>query len=164
MKLELNDLKTRIESAISSKNLTLFRSFDRDLEHAIRWNTRTYPEPEGFVECAASLGVKLVCFHDLHFDASIMAQALEEMRETGLSRPTIRDFERDVRRFREFEGFLCSLEVSFDYHGDTYIYQMQTEWYQEYLEKLESVDDLLDGFDEEPEDGPDPMGGYFSKN
>lgn len=165
MKLELNDLKTRIETAIAAKNLLLFRSYDRDLEHVIRWNTRAYPEPEGFVEAAANLGVKVICFHDLRFEAEILSSAIEEMRESGVSRPTLREFERDLRRFREFEGFLCSLEISFDSSGQTYMYQVQTDWYQEYLEKLESVDDLLDGFDDgDPGEGPDPMGGYFSKN
>lgn len=164
MKQELNEVKTRIERAIASKNITLFRSFDREMERPIRWNTRTYPEPEAFVECAAMLGAKLICFHDLYFDASILAQAVDEMRESGVSRPAIRDFERDLRRFREFEGFLCSLEASFDCDGGTYVYQLQTEWYEEYLEKLDSVDDLLDGFEDEPEDESGPMGGYFSKN
>ncbi len=164
MKLELNDLKTRIESAIAAKNLILFRSYDREQERPVRWNTRGYPEPEGFIDAAASLGAKVICFHDLRFETEILGSAVEEMRESGVSRQVLRDFERDLRRFREFEGFLCSLELSFDLGGSTYLYQMQTDWYQEYLEKLDSVDDFLDGFDEDPGDGPDPMGGYFSKN
>lgn len=164
MKLELNDLKARIEAAVTAKNLLLFRSYDREKERPVRWNTRGYPDPEGFVDVAATLGAKVICMHDQRFDSTILANAVEEMRETGVSRQVLRDFERDLRRFREFEDFLCSLEVSFDADGTTYVYQLQTDWYQEYLEKLESVDDFLDGFDEDPDDGPDPMGGYFSKN
>jgi hypothetical protein len=165
MKLELNDLKTRIESAIAAKGIVLFRSFDRDPEAAIRWNARTYPDPEEFIEAAARLGVQVICFHDLRFEAEVLASAVEEMRQGDASRAVLRDFERDLRRFREFEGFLCSLELSFDHGGETYLFTLQTEWYQEYLEHLDAVDDLLDGLDGGDEgDEPGSMSGYFSKN
>ena len=34
---------------------------------------------------------------------------------------------------RIFEGVTCSLELAFDYHSRLYVYEVQPDWFEEFL-------------------------------
>ena len=67
-----------------------------------------------------------------------------------------------LREMLSYQGFTCALEASYDYEGRTYIYDLQAEWYGEFLRILDEVDDLSSEDGEGEED--DSMGDYFSRN
>ena len=63
---------------------------------------------------------------------------------------------------RDYSGFTCALELSFDYQGRVYLFSLRAEWYEDYLDLLEEIDAAIPG--EEGEEDQGSMGGYFSQN
>jgi hypothetical protein len=64
---------------------------------------------------------------------------------------------------RIFEGVTCSLELAFDYHSRLYVYEVQPDWYDDFLSVEDDIVSRIAG-DEDIDDGGDPLPGYFSKN
>ena len=59
-----------------------------------------------------------------------------------------------------YEGFTCSVELSFALDAQVYLFELHTDWYK-------SMNDILAELDmatEEDSGDDDPLGGYFSKN
>ena len=65
---------------------------------------------------------------------------------------------RDLRRY---EGQTCALELAFNHDSRLYVYEVQPDWYEEYL-TIE--DEIASSLAEEDLDEGDSLGGYFSKN
>ena len=72
-------------------------------------------------------------------------------------RTKIRDY---MANLHGFEGFTCALELSFDYQGRVYLFNLRAEWYDDYLDLVEELDASIPGEDEDDEE----MGGYYSRN
>ena len=73
-----------------------------------------------------------------------------------------RGFERRLREIGGYQGFTSALEVSYDYEGRTYIYELQAEWYSDFLHILDEIDSYAPDEEEGEQEGP--VGGYFSRN
>jgi hypothetical protein len=56
----------------------------------------------------------------------------------------------------------CSLELAFDYNSRLYVYEVQPDWYEEFLEVEDEIFSRVS--DEDDLDDSDSLGGYFSKN
>ncbi len=67
-----------------------------------------------------------------------------------------------MRRLREHEGVTCTLELAFDYDSRLYVYEMQPDWFTEFL-NIE--DEILSHFgmgeDEDVDDDDGSLGGYY---
>jgi len=59
-----------------------------------------------------------------------------------------------------YEGFICEIELSFDHQGRVFLFDLRTEWYEEFSEILGEIQMLS----ADAEDNDTPMSGYFSKN
>jgi hypothetical protein len=44
-----------------------------------------------------------------------------------------------LRELRIFEGVTCSLDLAFDHHSRLYVYEVQPDWYDDFL----SVEDEI---------------------
>jgi hypothetical protein len=55
------------------------------------------------------------------------------------------------------------IELAFDYHSRLYVYQMQPDWYEDFLSVEDEILSLISG-PEDMDDDDEPLGGYFSKN
>ena len=73
-----------------------------------------------------------------------------------------RAIERRLREMRIYQGFTCGIELSFDREGRTYVYDLHTEWFGDFLDTLDEIDSYMPSEGEEDEEGP--IGGYFSRN
>ena len=100
-------------------------------------------------------------FASREFESSDIDDLLEQLEECGLPREDQREYERRLKELRIFEGITCSLELAFDCDSRLYVYEVQPDWYEEFLNLEEEItsqsgdDDL---------DSRDSLGGYFSKN
>ncbi len=56
----------------------------------------------------------------------------------------------------------CSLDLAFDHHSRLYVYEVQPDWYEDFLSVEDEVVSRM--ADEEDLDEGDSLGGYFSKN
>ena len=64
-----------------------------------------------------------------------------------------------LRELRVHEGVTCSLELAFDYHSRLYVYEMQPDWYDEFLGVEDEIMSLM--ADHEDMDDDEPLGGYY---
>ena len=164
MALDLETMKADILTALKDMELTVFFGFTglSDTSVQVYWDVEQYPDFRDFLAVAKASEVKLVVFHHEAFSLDQIDDALEQLRDSDLSRDDKRSFEKRLRELQPYEGFTCSLDLSFTLDGRLYCYRRQTEWYL-------SLDDILIELDavtaiEEEDEGGGPMGGYFSKN
>lgn len=163
MKLNLDSLKTEIAAYLKDNGFVVFHGFSRTVDDVpeVEWDTFHYPDYKLFLSTAQQLGVKLVVMHHREFTSNIIDRALEELPSAAVDFQEQRVFEQRLRELAMYEGFTCMIELSFDWDGTLYVFELRTEWYNELNVILEELD--YSGETSE-EDDEDPLGGYYSKN
>jgi hypothetical protein len=162
--LNLETLKSDILSYLAASDFAVFRSFSGGLEElpVISWDTERFPDYRMFLEAAQKVGQKLILFASRDFEEIEVEEALENIEEAGVSREEQRELERRVRNARRHAGETCTLEMAFDYNSHLYVYEVQPDWYEEFLETCDEITTMLpvgDGGDRE-----DGLGGFYSNN
>jgi len=104
---------------------------------------------------------RVIIFASREFLAADTEDLLAQLDDLELTREEKRDYEKRLRELRIHEGVTCSLELAFDYHSRMYVYEMQPDWYDEFLSVEDEIMSLMADDDE---DDDEPIGGYFSKN
>jgi hypothetical protein len=165
MRQDLDTLCAEVERELASSGLVVFRGFNRGLESRpqVDWDVAAEPDFRLFLGCAKKLGAGIVVFSAQKLKASMLERAQDQLETADLPPDEYREFERKLRKLRGYEGFTCSLEISFDHQGVTYIFHMATTWYDEFLDMLNDLDEYAEGLPAD-EDEEGPMGGYYSQN
>ena len=164
MKPNLEALRAEIPDYLESHGLVVYRGFSRSREDSptVMWDTERFPQFEAFVAVAEKLGVRLMIFRDQEFYEVMVDSTLEDLEEADLPFDERRDYERRLREFRNYAGFTCAIEMTFDYEGTTYGFDLRTDWFKEFQRLTEEINSIIDeGEDNEDES---PLGGYFSRN
>jgi len=162
MALDLETLRTAIEAYLDSSGLAIFHGYGNvmdTLNQAI-WDTERHPDFREFVECARKAGSKIVTFYYRSFSLDQIDSALDQLEDSDLTREEKRNFETRLRQLQAYEGFTCSVELSFSIDGQVYSFELHTDWY----EALNDILAELEAASEEEEEDDDSLGGYFSKN
>src|ERR1051326_1565337 len=106
----------------------------------------------------------MILFASREFDGEELDDLVEQLDGCDLTREEKRETESRLRQLQPHAGQTCSLELAFDYHSRLYVYDVQPDWYQEYLGLEEEIfERLTDGGDVD-EDDDTSLGGYYSKN
>src|ERR1017187_881800 len=137
--LNLNTLKREILEYLESSGLTVFYGHAGALEDPtmVLWDVEHQPDYRKFLETARTVGAQLMVFAWREYDARL-------------------------RDLRIYQGVTCSLELAFDHSSRFYVFELQPDWYEDFL-TLE--DEIMSRFAHEEDEEPDePLGGYFSKN
>jgi hypothetical protein len=163
MKPNLDTLKTDIEHYLEESGMAIFYVYSRALEsmQGIYWDCDEYPDYRQFVKAAQTAGVKMVVFHQRAFSAEQVDDALEQLVGCDMPREEYHELERRLNDMRVYESFICAIELSFDYQGRVFLFDLRTEWYEELSEILDEIQ-IMDAESDSDEDTP--MSGYFSKN
>lgn len=163
MDLNLNTLKREILDYLESAGFAVFRSSPGGLEGVpmVLWDTERYPDYQMFLEVARHAGVKLVLFAAREFEASDLDELSAQLEDSDIPRDEQRDYESRLSDMRTYEGVTCAIELAFDYHSRLYVYEVQPDWYEEFLEMEDEIVSRVAG-ENDMED--DSLGGYFSKN
>jgi hypothetical protein len=161
--LNLDTLKREILDALEAGGFAVFHSSPGGLEGLpmVLWDVEHYPDYQLFLETARKTGAKLMIFASREFAASDVDELLEQLEDSELSREEQREYERRLREMRIFEGVTCTLELAFDCDSRLYVYEVQPDWYEEFLGLEEEVSSR---FEDNDLDNDNPLGGYFSKN
>jgi hypothetical protein len=161
--LNLDTLKREILEYLDSKEFAVFRSSPGGLEGIpmVLWDAEKHPDYQMFLEVARKSGIKLIMFASREFDAEDLDDLVEQLEACGLTREEHRDYESRLRELRAYEGVTCSLELAFDHNSRLYVYEVQPDWYEEYLGVEEEI---MTRLTEGETDQDDSLGGYFSKN
>ncbi len=163
MDLNLDTLKRDILNYLEVGGFALFRSRPSALEGLplVLWDTEHHPDYQMFLDVARKVGAKLILFASREFDPADLDELLEQLEECGLEREEQRDYESRLRDLRIYEGVTCSIELAFDHSSRMYVYEVQPDWYEEFLVIEEEITSRLVDEDDMEDDS---LGGYFSKN
>ena len=161
MDLDLDTLKREIEEYLGAAGFAVFHSSPGGLEGMpmVLWDTARYPDYQLFLEVARKAGIHLVIFAAREFTPSDLDDLLEQVEAVELDRDEQREYQSRLRDLRPYEGSTCALELAFDYNSRLYVYELQPDWYEEYLNVEEEIASHLAGVET---DGGDNFG-YFSK-
>jgi hypothetical protein len=166
MKLNLDSLRAEVESHLRKEGFLIFYGFSRHSHEwgvpLVEWDTVQYPDYRAFLDIARGLGVQVVVLHHRQFSADLIDDALESLNEVNYDLDDRREMERRLREMNVYDGFTCALELSFDHGDNTYLFDLQADWYRELTELLDQL--ALTEDEEEDEQDDDPLGGYYSKN
>jgi hypothetical protein len=162
--LNLDTLKQEILEFLDSAGFAVFYSSPGSLDSfpLVLWDTERHPDYQMFLEVARKSGLKLVMFATREFESSEVDELLLQLGECEVSREEQRDYESRLREMRIFEGVTCSLELAFDYNSRLYVYEVQPDWYEDFINIEDEITARLSDADDA--DDNDSLGGYFSKN
>ncbi len=163
MNLDLDSLRTEILEYLENAGFVIFHGYSRlaETDSFVAWDTDRVPEYRAFLEAAKKAGVRMIVYHSREFTQTHLDEASERLEDADISAEEQRQFERRLRELRGYEGFTCALELSFDFEGRVYMFNLRAEWYEDYLDMLEELDSAA--ADSEEDEGP-MGGGYYSSN
>jgi len=164
MKPNLDVLKPEIELYLEEAGLAVFYGYSRQVESlpAVYWDCDEYPDYQLFVQSARAAGVKLIVFHQREFFSEQIDEAIEKLHSCELHSQDSRRFDQQLNDLRAHQGSICAIELSFDHQGRVFLFDLRTDWFDEFSEIMDEIQ-LLGG-DSDDGDHDSPLGGYFSRN
>ena len=168
MDLNLDSLKEEILRYLEASQFAVFRSLPGVLDDfsVITWDSVSFPDYRMFLDTAQRCGAKVVVFISAVFNEEDLEDIEADIALSDLDREQAREMEKSLKRFRAYKGRTCFLQIAFDYQSRMYVYELQPDWYSEYLELTDELDIMLphDHEEDEESDGDDGLGGFYSKN
>ena len=164
MDLNLDTLRHEVLEYLESAGFAVFHGHPGGVEGppVVLWNTEHYPDFRMFLEVARKAGINLVVYSTREFEAADIDDLMAQLDDCDLTREERRDYESRLREMRIFEGVTCSLDLAFDHHSRLYVYEVQPDWYEDFLGVEDEIVSRM--ADEEDPDEGDSLHGYFSKN
>ncbi|MCL4843112.1 MAG: hypothetical protein KJZ79_14790 [Bryobacteraceae bacterium] len=167
MRPNLDSLTEEIQQYLAAEQYIVFRGLSRaaDGQAFVYWDTDRHPDYKAFLDCAQQLGLRLIHFHTREFSQEHREEALDQLEDADLPREKKRTLSRRIEELAIYEGFTCAVELSFDYEGRVYLFEIQTEWYEEWHDILDEVDAAMpDEFGPGGFGGGSGGGNYYSNN
>ena len=164
MKQNLDTLKTEIATQLRDSGFIVFHGMSRALDKTpeIEWDSDRYPDYQQFLAVARELAVRIIVLHHHEFEAEVLARAVEELEGAEMPYEEQRRYEKRLNDMKIYDGFTCSIELSFDHNGLTYFFELHTDWFDEVNSILEELD--LAPLGEDADEDDESYGGYYSKN
>lgn len=162
MRPNLDTLQTEIERYLEELGVAVYYAYSRaaDSMPTVYWDCEQHPDYKLFLKAAVSAGAKVIVLHRREFSSEDVDDALDQLASCELPREESREYEHRLNAVRIHDGSVCEIELSFDLQGRVYLFDLRTEWFDEYSEVLDEIR-LLSA--ESDEDEP-PMSGFFSRN
>jgi hypothetical protein len=163
--LNLDSLKREIPDYLDANGFAVFRTRAGALEGfpLLLWDTDKFPDYQAFLDVARKTGAAVMLFATREFEAGDIEELVEQLESMELSRDEQRDYEKRLREFRGYDGVTCSLELAFDYNSRLYVYELQPDWYEEFVNVEEELMSRM-GNDDDLDDDDNSLGGYYSRN
>ncbi|MGA8026692.1 MAG: hypothetical protein WB992_06060 [Bryobacteraceae bacterium] len=163
MALDLEALRAEMQAYLDESGLAVFHGYHGMLDSLdqVFWDTDGHPNFRDFLSAAYKAGARLIVFHHRSFSLDQIDEALDQLEDSDFTREEKRSLENRLRQLQAYEGFTCSLELSFTMESCVYVYELHTDWYQslnDILAELEAAVDMAEGEEDQS------LGGYFSKN
>lgn len=161
---DLDNLKSEVPPYLDQHGFVAFHGISRITEDnmVVFWDTARRPDYREFLDCAAKLGVKVIVLHAREFDEQTLADLQAEIQDSQLPPSEYRDLERRVAALKAYTGFTAAMEMSFDHDGQTYMFEVRSEFMNELLAIMNELDDTF----VEPDPGEEDAlgGGFYSRN
>lgn len=162
MSINLDALKDEILDCLNGEGFVVFHGYSRlaETDSFVTWDTGRHPDFRMFLEASKKAEVKLIVYHERVFSRELLEDTADRLEAANFTGEERRSVERRLREFRPYEGFTCALELSFDYQGRVYLFNLSADWYMEYLDLVDEIDAAAE---DEPEED-ESLGGYYSSN
>jgi hypothetical protein len=162
--LNLDTLKREILEYLDASGLAVFHGRPGGLEGQplVLWDTERHPDYRMFLDVVRKSETRVIVFATREFQTADVDDLLAQLDDLEISREEQREYEVRLRELRAYDGVTCSIELAFDYHSRLYVYEMQPDWYDQFLSAEDEIMSLI--ADHEDMDDDEPLGGYFSKN
>src|SRR5271163_837676 len=133
--------------------MAVFYGYSRPLDASpvVYWDCEQYPDYRLFIQSAQAAGAKIIVFHQREFFSEQVDDALERLNACAWSSQESRSFEERLSDLRANEGSVCEIELSFDHQGRVFLFDLRTEWFEEFSDLLDEIQLLT----AEPSDGDD---------
>ncbi|HEU0123919.1 MAG TPA: hypothetical protein VFQ91_25530 [Bryobacteraceae bacterium] len=169
MNPDLDKLKTQLPAELESLGFVVFHGLSRADEEsgAVLWDTVQRPDYQDFLQCASKLSVKILVFNTRELEKQNLADVQDELDALDMAPSERRDLDRRLKALHPYTGFTSNLELSFDYNGTIYLYEIRSEFMNEFLAIMNEVDSGLfppSTFEDDDPDSTPGGGGYFSRN
>jgi hypothetical protein len=171
---DLDQLKSGIPTLLQERGFSIFHGVSRisEDENVIYWDSEKHPDHREFLECASSLGIKVIVMHTREFAATALDDVQAELEDSSLPPSERRELEKRIKALRPYTGFTGNLELSFDHEGLTYMFELRSEFMEELVSIINEVEDSmypppeldLDEEVDEEDDDDKPGGGFYSRN
>ncbi len=164
MDLNLDTLKREILEYLETHGFAVFHGSPGGLDGIpmVVWDAEHHPDYRMFLEVATKTGCTMIVFASREFEPGDIDDLLSQLDDCELTRDERREYESRLRELRAFEGVTCALELAFDRDSRLYVYEVQPDWYEEFLELEDEI--FARVTDDDELDDNDSLGGYFSKN
>ena len=164
MRPNLEALRTEMLDHLASRNLVVFHSHPRadELGAHIYWDTEHYADYRQFVAAAEAAGVRLITVFARVFSDELIENCTELLDGADFGRDERRSLEARLRELSAYVGFTCEIEMAFDLNGQTYVFDLRTDWFDEANELQDSLEAAYSPEEDEEQKGP--LGGYYSNN
>ena len=166
MDLNLDSLKDEILRYLEASSFAVFRANPGALDEmqVISWDSQTFPDYRMFLDAAARSGEKVIIFVSATFEADDVEDVEADLALSELDHENVRDFEKRLKKARAYLGKTCFIQVAFDHHARLYVYELQPDWYTEYLEVTDELEMLMPHNHDDEEGDDETMGGFYSNN
>lgn len=164
---DLDKLKTQLPSELESRGFVVFHGLSRADEESgvVMWDTAQRPDYLEFLDCAAKLGIKIIVLNSRPLEKSSIEDVQDELEALDMAPSERRDLERRLKALKPYTGFTANLELSFDYSGAIYVYEIRSEFMNEFLNIMSEVDTgIFPGGDFDDDSDAPPGGSFFSRN
>jgi hypothetical protein len=163
--LNLDTLKREILEYLETAGFAVFRSSPGGLEGLpmVLWDVEHFPDYQAFLDVARKAGTALVMFAAAEFESTDLDELTDQLEDCELPREERREYDSRIRELRSYEGVTCTIELAFDHNSRLYVYEVQPDWYEEFLNLEEEINSRF-ADESDIEHGGDSLGGYFSKN
>ncbi|HTW63002.1 MAG TPA: hypothetical protein VME17_00230 [Bryobacteraceae bacterium] len=163
MKPNLDVLKPEIELYLEQMGMAVFYGYTRSLDTVpvVYWDCDQYPDYRQFAQSALAAGAKILVFHQREFYSEQVDDALERLNACELPHQESRSYEERLNEIRAHEGSVCAIELSFDHQGRVFLFDLRTDWFEEFSDMLDEIQLLTAEADD---GGDDSLTSYFSRN
>ena len=87
----------------------------------------------------ARRGREIIVFHQREFFSDQVDEALEQLNAAELPPRNPASFEERLSDLRAHEGSVCAIELSFDHEGRVFLFDLRTEWFEEFSDLLDEI-------------------------
>jgi hypothetical protein len=163
MALDLETLRAEMQAHLQQSGVPVFHGYHRMLDSVMQvsWDTERHPDFREFLDTAHKANAAIIIFNHESFSLDQIDEALDQLEDSDFTREEKRSYEGRLRQLQAYEGFTCSLQLSFTLETRLFVFELHTDWYHALAEIVAELDAATEASDEE-EHGP--IGGYFSNN
>lgn len=165
MDIDLGTLKSEILDYLHGTDFAVFRSQPGGLDGLpiIMWDTEGWPDYRAFLDTARKTGEKLILFSSRELTEEEIDEAREGLDGMELTRDELREMEGRLNRATRHVGDTCSLELAFSHGTNEYVYELQPDWYSDFVDLCDEIESVF-STDSGEDAGNDGLGGYYSNN